>query len=216
MSDVIHDCRADDERRADGLEAARAALSAGELVVLPTDTVYGLAADAFSPAAVQRLLDAKGRDRSMPPPVLVGAATTLEALVAELPPWLRRLTEAEWPGPLTVVCRQQPSLSWDLGETHDTVAVRMPDDPVTLALLSRTGPLAVSSANRTGEPAATTVAEARAMLGDAVSVYLDGGPSRGGVPSTILDATGAVPRVLRHGALPLERLLVHNNTVEPE
>ncbi len=216
MSDVIHDCRADDDLRVAGLEAAHAALTAGELVVLPTDTVYGLAADAFSPAAVQRLLDAKGRDRSMPPPVLVGAASTLEALVAELPTWLRRLTEVEWPGPLTVVCRQQPSLSWDLGETHDTVAVRMPDDPVTLALLRRTGPLAVSSANLTGQPAATTVQEARTMLGDKVSVYLDGGPSRGGVPSTILDTTGTAPRVLRQGALPVERLLVHNNTVESE
>ena len=167
----------DDEREA-AIEAATLAVQRGDLVVLPTDTVYGIAADAFSPAAVQRLLDAKGRGRDMPPPVLVGAPTTLEALAADLPGWLRTMTQTLWPGPLTIVCRQQPSLSWDLGDTHHTVAVRMPDDPVALNLLKQTGPLAVSSANTSGDPAATTVAEAERMLGDLVEVYLDGGPSQ--------------------------------------
>ena len=208
------DC-SDDERRTAGIDAAARALDDGGLVVLPTDTVYGIAADAFSPAAVQRLLDAKGRGRDMPPPVLVGAPTTLEALAADLPGWLRTMTQTLWPGPLTIVCRQQPSLSWDLGDTHHTVAVRMPDDPVALNLLKQTGPLAVSSANTSGDPAATTVAEAEQMLGDLVGVYLDGGPSRGGTASTIVDVTGTVPRVLREGPVTLEQLHEFNNTVEP-
>ncbi len=147
------DCSVDEEFDR-GLAAAQAALEEGKLVVLPTDTVYGIAADAFNPRAVQNLLDAKGRGRQMPPPVLVGAPTTLDALAIDIPSWLRSTVEALWPGPLTVICRQQPSLTWDLGETHNTVAVRMPADPRALALLKQTGPLAVSSANTTGDPAA--------------------------------------------------------------
>ena len=203
------DC-SDEAARAEGLDAAQAAVDRGDLVVVPTDTVYGLAADAFEAAAVQRLLDAKGRTREMPPPVLIGSPTTLEALVEELPPWLRTMTQELWPGPLTVICRQQPSLSWDLGETHHTVAVRMPDDPVALALLKQTGPLAVSSANLTGEPAATTVDDAERMLGDAVAVYLDAGTSPGGVASTILDTTASVPRLLREGPVDLAALHAFN------
>lgn len=209
-----YDCSDEETRRA-GVDAAQAALESGELVVLPTDTVYGLAADAFSPDAVQRLLDAKGRTRQKPPPVLVGAPTTLEALVTEVPGWLRSMTTELWPGPLTVVCRQQPSLTWDLGETHHTVAVRMPDHPVALGLLKQTGPLAVSSANLTGEPAATTLADAERMLADSVSVYLDAGDSPGGTASTILDVTGATPRILREGPIGLDVLHRFNNTVEP-
>jgi len=211
---VRFDC-SDDAQLDRGLSSARGALDAGGLVVLPTDTVYGLAADAFSPKAVAGLLEAKGRTRQMPPPVLIGAPATIEALVAEVPSWLRAMTAALWPGPLTVVCHQQASLSWDLGETHNTVAVRMPDDPVTLALLKLSGPLAVSSANLTGEPAALTIDDAERMLGDRVEVYLDAGPSRGGVASTILDATGAVPRILREGPIGLEALHEFNNTIEP-
>jgi tRNA threonylcarbamoyl adenosine modification protein (Sua5/YciO/YrdC/YwlC family) len=211
---VRYDC-ADEETRRTGTDAAQAALEAGELAVLPTDTVYGLAADAFSPEAVQRLLDAKGRTRQKPPPVLVGAPTTLEALATEVPTWLRSMIAELWPGPLTLVCRQQPSLTWDLGETHHTVAVRMPDHPVALGLLKQTGPLAVSSANLTGEPAATTIDAAERMLGDAVSVYLDAGESPGGTASTILDVTGATPRILREGPIGLDVLHRFNNTVEP-
>ncbi|MEH3033442.1 MAG: L-threonylcarbamoyladenylate synthase [Aeromicrobium erythreum] len=197
-----------------GLDAAETALQDGALVVLPTDTVYGIAADAFSPEAVQALLDAKGRGRQMPPPVLIGQAGTLDALVEEVPGWLRAMTEELWPGPLTVICRQQASLVWDLGETHHTVALRMPDDERTLALLRRTGPLAVSSANLTGSPAATTAAEAEEMLGDSVAVYLDGGTSPGGTASTIIDTTGATPRVVRQGPIDLATLHRFNNTIE--
>lgn len=207
------DC-ADGAQLEAGLDAAESALQDGRLVVLPTDTVYGIAADAFSPEAVQSLLDAKGRGRQMPPPVLIGHAGTLDALVEGVPGWLRAMTEELWPGPLTVICRQQASLVWDLGETHHTVAVRVPDDERALALLRRTGPLAVSSANLSGRPAALTADDAEGMLGDSVAVYLDGGTSPGGHASTILDATGPTPRVVRQGPIDLGTLHRFNNTIE--
>ncbi|WP_234412360.1 L-threonylcarbamoyladenylate synthase [Nocardioides sediminis] len=201
----------EDEREA-AIEAATSAVRRGQLVVLPTDTVYGVAADAFSPDAVQALLDAKGRGREMPPPVLVSAPTTLDALAVGVPAYARALVERFWPGPLTVVCRQQSSLQWDLGETRGTVAVRMPDHEVALAVLERTGPLAVSSANITGRPAALDADEAEEMLGAAVEVVVDGGPVSGGEASTIIDCTGPQGRVLRRGALSLDEL---NEVLEP-
>ncbi|HEU0206143.1 MAG TPA: L-threonylcarbamoyladenylate synthase [Pseudolysinimonas sp.] len=202
-----------------GMRLARAAIGRGELVVIPTDTVYGVAADAFSPAAVQRLLEAKGRDRTAPPPVLVPGIPTLDALAESVPDEVRALVAEFWPGGLTVIVRARPTLDWDLGETRGTVALRMPSDTIALELLSETGPLAVSSANRTGEPAALTAAEAEAMLGDSVEVYLDGGPVGAAYPgadersgSTIVDATGlgapgpdGTPgklRIVRHGVIP--------------
>ncbi|WP_310962657.1 L-threonylcarbamoyladenylate synthase [Nocardioides terrisoli] len=196
----------DPDQREAGLVAAVGAVRKGALVVLPTDTVYGVGADAFSPVAVARLLEAKGRGRETPPPVLVASADTLDALVVGVPDWVRALVASYWPGPLTLVCHQQGSLRWDLGETRGTVAVRMPDDPVALELLGRTGPMAVTSANLTGLPAATDADGAQAMLGDAVEVVLDGGPTAGDVPSTILDCTGERPRVLREGALAIDEL----------
>ena len=196
----------DPESREAGLAAAVGAVRRGLLVVLPTDTVYGIGVDAFDADGVQRLLDAKGRGRDMPPPVLVSATTTLDALASDLPGWVEGLIERFWPGPLTIVCRQQPSLRWDLGETRGTVAVRMPDDEAALELLGRTGPLAVSSANVTGEPAATNADEAERMLGDSVEVVLDDGPSPGTTASTILDCTAKRPRILRAGALTVEEL----------
>ena len=194
-----------DERDA-GLTAAALAIQGGELIVIPTDTVYGIAGDAFSPYSVGNLLVAKGRGREMPPPVLVSAATTLDALATAVPTYARELVDALWPGPLTLVCRQQTSLQWDLGDTRGTVAVRMPDNEVALELLSRTGPLAVSSANVTGQPAATSADAADEMLGPSVAVILDDGPTPGPVPSTIVDVTGPQGRILRTGALPLDRL----------
>ena len=199
------DC-SDETQRTDGLAAAAAAVLSGELVVLPTDTVYGVGADAFSPAAVTRLLAAKGRGRDMPPPVLVGSTRAASALVEDLGPWGQQLIDEFWPGGLTIVCRAQRTLNWDLGDAKGTVAVRMPQDPVTLDLLKETGPMAVTSANLTGKPAATTAEQAREQLGDAVAVYLDGGPSAGGLASTIVDLTGDVPRLLRQGAISIGRL----------
>jgi L-threonylcarbamoyladenylate synthase len=199
-------------QREEGLAAAALAVQRGRLVVFPTDTVYGLGADAFDAAAVRRLLAAKGRGRDMPPPVLVSTPTTLDALAVGVPAYARALIEQLWPGPLTVVCRQQPSLQWDLGDTRGTVAVRMPDHELALALLARTGPMAVSSANLTGKDAATDADRAEEMLGESVDVLLDGGPTAGSVPSTIVDATGEQGRVLRLGAVSLERL---NEITEP-
>ena len=209
----LFSCKEPDER-ARGLEAAENALRSGELVVLPTDTVYGVAADAFDPVAVRRLLRAKGRGRDMPPPVLVAAVTTLDALATRVPRYAREMAEALWPGPLTLVCRQQPSLTWDLGDARSTVAVRMPDNELTLELIREVGPLAVSSANRTGMPAATSAQEAREMLRNSISVYLDDGPTKGAVASTILDVTGLRPRVLRQGGLDLERLRTFRDDIE--
>lgn len=204
-ADPVYDCT-DRERRVEGLDAAVLALRQGELSVLPTDTVYGVAADAFDPAAVRRLLRAKGRGRDMPPPVLIGAASTVDALASGLPTWARDMVDELWPGPLTLVCTQQPSLTWDLGDSRSTVAVRVPDHALAVELLTRTGPLAVSSANRSGRPPATTVSAAREMLGERVRVYLDDGPSSSELASTIVDVTGPRGRVLRAGAVPLERL----------
>jgi tRNA threonylcarbamoyl adenosine modification protein (Sua5/YciO/YrdC/YwlC family) len=200
------------EEREAAVEAATMALQGGDLVVMPTDTVYGIAADAFDPDAVADLLAAKGRGRDMPVPVMISNASTLDALATDVPAFARALVEAFWPGPLTLVCRQQGSLQWDLGDARGTVALRMPDDELTLEILERTGPLAVSSANATGEPAATVADDAARMLGDAVAVIVDGGESRGGEASTIVDATSGQGRVLRVGALSLEAL---NDVLEP-
>jgi L-threonylcarbamoyladenylate synthase len=199
------DC-ADESQRADGIAAAVTAVLNGELVVLPTDTVYGLGADAFSPAAVTRLLTAKGRGRDMPPPVLVGTVRAATALVEDLGPDGQRLIDEFWPGGLTIVCRAARTLNWDLGDTKGTVAIRMPEDSVALDLLRETGPMAVSSANRTGQPAARTAELAREQLGDVVSVYLNNGTVPGGVASTIVDLTGPQPRLLRRGAISVGRL----------
>jgi len=207
----LFDC-SDESQLLSGMREARRAIARGELVVVPTDTVYGVAADAFDVAAVQRLLDAKGRGRQSPPPVLVSGLATLRALVADVPEPVERLVEEFWPGGLTIVLPAQPSLTWDLGETHGTVAVRMPAHRIALALLEETGPLAVSSANLTGQNAAVFIEDAQAMLGDSVSVYLDGGPSERGISSTIIDATSLVGgdepvvRVLREGAIERSRL----------
>ncbi len=201
-----------DEEREEAVTAASLAVQRGDLVVIPTDTVYGIGADAFDADAVRDLLKAKGRGRNMPPPVLVSSATTVDALAAGLPGYARALIEEFWPGPLTLVCRQQPSLQWDLGDARGTVAIRMPDHEVALAVLERTGPLAVSSANKTGLPAATDADAVLEMLGEDVALVIDAGTSPGGQSSTIVDVTGPQGRVLRRGALSLDDL---NAVLEP-
>lgn len=188
------------------IDEAVNAVSRGQVIVLPTDTVYGVGADAFDARAVKALLDAKGRGRQMPPPVLIPDVRTLDGLATEVPGTVRALAAAFWPGALTVIVKAQPTLTWDLGETRGTVALRVPDHPLALALLRRTGPLAVSSANKTGRPAATTAADAAEQLGEAISVVLDGGPTPGSAPSTIVDATGDRLRVIRLGVISLEEL----------
>ncbi|SBW28347.1 L-threonylcarbamoyladenylate synthase [Protofrankia symbiont of Coriaria ruscifolia] len=200
-----YDC-ADPGPRAAGLEAATRAVRHGGLVVLPTDTLYGIGADAFDQVAVRALLEAKGRGPEMPVPVLVGSWRTLDGLVERVTSQVRDLVRAFWPGGLTLIVRHAPSLTWDLGDARGTVAVRMPLHPMAIELLGRTGPMAVSSANISGRPPATTVDDAVAQLGDSVEVYLDGGPCAVGVASTIVDCTDDVPRVLRVGAVDLAAL----------
>ncbi|MEU4727160.1 MULTISPECIES: L-threonylcarbamoyladenylate synthase [unclassified Streptomyces] len=200
-----YDCNDATDRKT-GLREAASAVRRGELVVLPTDTLYGIGADAFSPEAVHDLLAAKGRGRGMPTPVLIGSPNTLHGLVTDFSEQAWELVDAFWPGALTLVAKHQPSLAWDLGDTHGTVAVRMPLHPVAIELLTEVGPMAVSSANLTGQPAPEDCDAAREMLGDSVSVYLDGGPTPGIQPSSIVDVTGKVPVLLREGALTAEQL----------
>jgi tRNA threonylcarbamoyl adenosine modification protein (Sua5/YciO/YrdC/YwlC family) len=202
---MLYDCtRAADRDR--GIEAAVAAIQRGDLVVLPTDTVYGLGADAFKSWAVTALLNAKGRGRQTPPPVLVGSRHTIDGLVTNLPSLARDLVEAFWPGPLTIVVEHAPSLQWDLGETDGTVGLRMPLHPVALEVLRQTGPMAVSAANKQGQPAPLTAAEAREQFGYSVSVYLESDAALDRVSSTIVDVISDPPRVLRSGAISIERL----------
>jgi L-threonylcarbamoyladenylate synthase len=202
---TVYDCE-DPAQRAIGVREAAYAVRRGDLVVIPTDTVYGIGADAFTPSAVNALLAAKGRGRDMPVPVLIGSRTVLDALVGEISEPARHLVEVLWPGALTLVFQHTPALAWDLGDARGTVALRMPADLLCLELLKETGPMAVSSANRTGLPPATTCANAQAQLGEAVAVYLDGGPTTVSVPSSIVDVTGPVPVLVRPGWITLERL----------
>lgn len=205
----IYDCSVEAELLT-GMRLARTAIGRGDLVVVPTDTVYGVAADAFNPKAVQKLIDAKGRTRQSPPPVLIPGIPTLDALAETVPDEVRTLVATYWPGGLTIILPARQSLAWDLGDTKGTVALRMPSNRIVLELLSETGPLAVSSANLTGQPAASTAQGADEMLGDSVAVYLDDGEG-GTVPSTIVDATALVRpdgklRIVREGAVPADEI----------
>ena len=208
---ALYDC-SDPASLLAGIRAARTAIAAGQSIVIPTDTVYGIAADAFSHAAVAGLLAAKGRDRGFPPPVLVADRHMATALAESVPSEIASLLDAHWPGPLTVILRAQPSLTWDLGDTGGTVAVRVPDHPIAIGLLRETGPLAVSSANLHGSPAPTEATAAAAMLGDRVALVLDAGPVGGSAAgkqngSTILDcSTEGVARIVRQGVLPRDAI----------
>ncbi|MFC0582582.1 L-threonylcarbamoyladenylate synthase [Micrococcoides hystricis] len=209
MSELF-DCN-DEEQREAGMTAAKDALARRECIVLPTDTVYGIGADAFSAQAVATLLAAKGRNRNMPPPVLIGSFNILPALASDIPTAAVDLTEKFWPGALTLIFKAQPSLNWDLGNTHGTVALRIPDDDFARELLASTGPLAVSSANRHGQPPAATAQAAQEQLAAAVTVYLDDGPrledsAEEPVVSTIVDCTEEPFHVLRQGSVSLEQL----------
>jgi L-threonylcarbamoyladenylate synthase len=202
---LFYDC-AESAVRATAISAAAHSVASGQLVVLPTDTVYGIGADAFDSSAVADLLTAKGRGRDMPVPVLVGSWTTIEGLSLAVAQRTWDLIEAFWPGGLTLIVEHAPSLSWDLGDARGTVAIRMPLHPVAIELLEITGPMAVSSANISGRPPAITAEQAREQLGDSVAVYLDGGPAEAQVASTIVDVTAEVPLLLRAGAVSVDEL----------
>jgi L-threonylcarbamoyladenylate synthase len=199
----VFDC-ADPEQRSRAITSAAAAVKNGGLVVLPTDTVYGIGADAFDSSAVAALLSAKGRGRDMPVGVLVGSWHTIDGLALMVPQSTRDLIRAFWPGALSLVVRQAPSLQWDLGDARGTVMLRMPLHPVAIELLREVGPMAVSSANVSGRPPAVDAGEARNQLGDLVDVYLDAGPAAQQAASTILDLTGPEPRILRSGPVSAE------------
>ncbi|UXA16725.1 L-threonylcarbamoyladenylate synthase [Mycobacterium sp. SMC-4] len=201
----MFDC-SDPAQRTTGIASAISALKGGRLVVMPTDTVYGIGADAFDSEAVAALLAAKGRGRNMPVPVLVGSWHTIQGLVYTVPPTAKELIRAFWPGALSLVVHQAPSLQWDLGDAHGSVMLRMPLHPVAIELLREVGPMAVSSANLSGHPAAVTAAAAREQLGDLVEVYLDGGPAQAQAASTIVDLTGAHPRILREGPVTVDAI----------
>ncbi|MFM1957311.1 MAG: hypothetical protein RLZ41_710 [Actinomycetota bacterium] len=219
MPNRIYDCSLDTDLLT-GMRLAKVSLGRNELVVFPTDTVYGIASDAFSAEGVRALLAAKGRGPQSPPPVLIGTVQTMQALAEDVPDVANRLAATFWPGALTMILKSQSSLTWDLGETKGTVALRMPDHKIALALLQETGPLAVSSANLTGQPAATTCQQAEQYLGESVAVYLDGGNSPKGEASTIIDLTDVVDsydsdgkitttgkiKIVRRGALSAEKI----------
>lgn len=201
----VFDC-ADADRRAAGIAAAIDAVRGGRLVVLPTDTVYGIGADAFNSAGVTALLAAKRRGRDMPVGVLVGSWNSIDGLALIVPDTARELIRAFWPGALSLIVTQAPSLQWDLGEARGTVMVRMPLHPVALEVLKAVGPMAVSSANVSGGPPAVEAAEAQSQLGESVEVYLDAGPAEQGAASTIVDLTGPAPRIVRTGPVSAEQI----------
>ena len=197
---------ADEEHWPGLLEVGSQVIASGRLAVVPTDTVYGVACDPFNTGAVEALFRAKRRARQLPLPVLVHTWRQAQGVVEQVTGQAEELIAAWWPGPLTIVLRETPGIGWDLGWSKGTVAVRMPKQPFTLALIERTGPLAVTSANLSGEPTPPTVAEIAGQLGDDVGVLFDAGPAGGGPASTIVDLTGAQPRLLRRGAIPPEEI----------
>ena len=205
MQGKIYNC-ADETTRAEGISEAAKAAKSGRLVVMPTDTLYGIGCDAFDNDAVASLLAAKHRGPDMPVPVLVGSWDTYKGLVASITDTMQLLVEAFWPGGLSIVVPQAPSLPWNLGDTRGTVMLRMPLQPVAIELLREVGPMAVSSANISGHTPPTTAIAAKQQLGKAVSVYLDGGEAAIGKPSTIVDLSQAHPYLLREGAISAEQI----------
>lgn len=202
---IVIDCgRGPGSGRDRGITAAAAAVRRGELCVLPTESVYGVGADAFSPHGITRLRDVKGRGPDLPLPVLVSSARMAEGIITGLSGQARELMGACWPGPLTLIARQQPTLMWGL--QAQTLQVRMPMHPLALALIEVTGPLAVTSANRAGAAPPRTVEAAQAQFADDVVVYLDAGPTEETEPSTVVDVTDEIPVVWRTGAFHADAL----------
>jgi tRNA threonylcarbamoyl adenosine modification protein (Sua5/YciO/YrdC/YwlC family) len=200
----------DEEQWGSLLEVGSEVIARGGLVVLPTDTLYGVGCDPFNPSAVDALFLAKKRGRDLPLPVLVHTWRQAVGLVDDIGDQAQALIAAWWPGPLTLVFKEAAGIGWDLGDSRGTVAVRMPKHTFTLALIQRTGPLAVSSANRSGEPTPTAMPGIVEQLGDGVGVFFDAGPAPEGPASTIVDLSGPRPRLLREGAIPaaeIERVL---------
>ncbi len=185
---------------AEAIDPAVTALSGGDIIGLPTDTVYGLAADPFHTGAADRLFAVKGRPRNVELPVLVCDEAQALSLCTAVPEAARRLMALYWPGPLTIVLPRRPDLAADLGEEDSTIGIRCPAHPVPLAICRKMGPIATTSANRHGEPALTTAQEVAESLGAELTLVLDAGPSSA-QPSTVVDCTGETPKALREGQL---------------
>ncbi|MGD0612759.1 MAG: L-threonylcarbamoyladenylate synthase [Anaerolineales bacterium] len=188
------------------LKRALEVLRAGGLVAFPTDTVYGVGALAFVAGAVEALYVAKDRSIEKAIPVLIGDPQDIGKVAREVPALADKLAARFWPGPLTLVVPKQPALPAAVSATA-TVGVREPDHPVARALLNLAGPLAVTSANLSGGSSPTTAAQVLAQLGGRITLILDGGPTPGGMPSTVVDCMGAEPRILREGALSKAEIL---------
>jgi L-threonylcarbamoyladenylate synthase len=193
-------------QRDDAIEEAAKELQAGGIVVFPTDTVYGVGGDAFNQFATERIFQAKRRPRALPLPVLVARPRQAWALCSEVPKQAADLVAAFWPGALTLILPQADGLSLDLGETKGRIAVRMPAHDDLLDLIAMVGPLAATSANISGAGTPSTVEQIASDLGDEVSVYLDGGPAKADVPSTIVDLTRWRPKIVRAGAIASESI----------
>ena len=187
------------------IDAAAKALVAGQIVGIPTDTVYGLAADVLHTDAADRLFTVKRRPRKLDLPVLVADIEQALGLATGVPDTARTLMERWWPGALTIVVPRRPDLGVDLGDDEATIGLRCPDHPIPVALCRAVGPLATTSANLHGDDTATTAAEVRAAFGDAVAVVLDGGTCAGS-PSTVVDCTGHDVKLLRDGRIPWPNL----------
>jgi L-threonylcarbamoyladenylate synthase len=198
---------ADGRDRERAITAAYAAVKRGDLVILPTETVYAIATDAFSDRGIRAMRLAKGYDETVPLPVMVGSRSTVPGIATGITYNARALMDAFWPGPLTVLLTPQPTLAWTL-PTEGPLSIRMPLHPIALALLEASGPLVVTSANVPGLPAPTVVDDAVAQVGRRSSVALDVGDlaDEDSLPSTIVDLTGEIPRVVRVGALPVSEL----------
>lgn len=191
----------------EALEQAARILRDGGLVAFPTDTVYGVGALVFMERAVERLFAAKIRDRSKAIPVLLSGVRDLNRIAKHVPPVAWQLAGAFWPGELSLVLEKSARVPDVVTAGGPTVAVRVPDHPLALALIERAGsPLATTSANLSGQPSAVTADEVEASLGDAVDLILDGGPCPGGVASTVLDLTVQPPRIVRPGPIRWEDL----------
>ncbi|AMV12522.1 MULTISPECIES: L-threonylcarbamoyladenylate synthase [Geobacillus] len=191
-------------------------LRAGEVIAFPTETVYGLGADAANTAAVEKIFAAKGRPSDNPLIVHVASMAQAEAVAASIPPMAKTLMERFWPGPLTLVLpKRAKAVSERVTAGLPTVAVRMPDHPLALALIEASGlALAAPSANRSGRPSPTTAAHVLADLDGRIAGVIDGGPTGVGVESTVLDCSGGVPTILRPGGVTKEALIEAIGRVE--
>ena len=191
--------------RQEALDTAAETLQKGSVVVLPVGGVYAVVADAFRPAATQRIFAARRRSRATPLPVLLRSERQVGAMARDVPEWADRLMAAYWPGELTLVLPASQTLEWDLGSGKGTVQLRLPAEDLVTELIGMVGPLACTAANRLSQPRPTTMEQAKSQLGILVPVYLDGGTVDGTV-STIVDGTGPEPVVHREGVIPTEHL----------